>query len=756
MRHHRLILFLLMLVTISSISAQRLLPWSVKQFLGERTFAPAGQSWMASLGQSSRYVSPRMCNGREMVDAFIAVEGEASISALRSLGVEVNCLFDGFVTAQVPVDRLTEVSMLPGVTDVEISRNLQLCTDSTMSVCHVNEVLSGLAYNLPASYDGSGVIVALIDYGFDYQHLAFRSSKQTESTRIVRVYDTQSTAGRPVQNENIGHLPGSVFMDRDIYNLTTDNATATHGTHTASIAAGTHVRGYGGMAPGANIVLCAVSVLDGSLSAVEVANCVRYIDAYADSVGMPCVMSMSVSTPSGQHDGKDYLSMAINQVTGPGRIFVISAGNNAGRNSYAHKMASADDPLNLLLQYKNNLGGDSTYYYGPMSAEIWMRTPAVNNYFKVHVLDRSIGKIVWESPQLASKSYIYASELAGYYDAYNVADTMAYIKLEPTFVSYGRKYRLSVSVRNLICHQYVNSGGFKSSRYALGLSIYPRRDAPCEIDAWTGNINSGFGTFKKPVIGTDGVTRYSFYSSSRDSCCIGSYACGDSTISVGAFAARNSYYSLFQNKMVIDNTITVGDIASYSSYQALGVGPTGRAMPDICAPGVNVVAAGSRYSYFAQGSTSTVMKVNGNYWGVMSGTSMAAPTVAGIIALWLQAYPQLSVADVREVLAKTGRHDSFTTKIQFGPNGKIDALKGMLYVLDRFVTPPPPPIIPGDVNGNGDIDIRDVTAYIDYILGRPAEYFVKEAADVNGDGYTDISDLTALINIVLGVTPTHD
>ena len=743
---------LLMLLTISSINAQRLLPWTVQQFLAERPFGTSGQSLMASLGQQSRFAPPRLIGGREMVDAFIAVDGEVSISVLRSLGVEVNCLFDGFVTAQVPVDRLAEVSMLPGVTDVELSPNLQLCTDSTMSVCHVNEVLSGLSYNLPAAYDGTGVIVGIIDYGFDYQHMAFRSSKQPEVTRIVRVYDTQSTAGHPVQNESMGHLPGSVFMDKDIYNLTTDNATSTHGTHTASIAAGTHVSGYGGMAPGADIVLCAVSVLDGNLSAVEVANCVRYIDAYADSVGKPCVMSMSVSTPAGQHDGKDYLSMAIKQVTGPGRIFVISAGNNAGRNSYAHKMASADDPLNLLLQYKNTLGGDSTYYYGPMSAEIWMRSSAVNHYFKVHVLDRSNGKIVWESPQLSSNTRIYASELDGYYDANNVADTLAYVKLEPSFVSYGRKYRLSVSVRNLICHQYVNSGGLKSSRYALGLSIYPRRAAPCEIDAWTGNINSGFGTYRKPVIDMDGVTHNSFYSLSRDSCCIGTYACGDSTISAGAFAARNSYYSFFQNKMVIDNTITVGEIASFSSYQAQGVGPTGRAMPDICAPGINVVAAGSRYSYFAQGSISTVMKVNGNYWGVMSGTSMSAPTVAGIIALWLQACPELSVANVREVLAKTGQHDSFTTKIQFGPNGKIDALEGMRYVLERFVAPPPPPIILGDVNGSGDIDILDVVAYIDYILGRPATYFNYEAADIDGNGDTDISDLTALINIILGKT----
>lgn len=742
MRINRLVAILLMLATITCASAQRTLPVTVRQYLEKQAHLPSYHRLMALDGQFSRFVPPRVVDGREMVDAFIAVDSSRPFSMLRSLGVEINSEFDGFITAQVPVDRLSEVSMLPGVTDVEISSRLQLCTDSTMSATHVNSVLNGMSSGLPMSYDGSGVIVGVIDVGFDYQHLAFRSSSDPTKSRIVRVYDTRGKTGKPAYYNGSLRLPGSVYMDDQIYTLSTDNATGTHGTHTASIAAGTHINGYGGMAPGADIVLCAVSVLDGSMSAVEVANCVRYIDSYADSVGKPCVMSMSVSTLNGQHDGQDYLSRAICQTMGPGRIFVISAGNNAGRNYYTHKLASLDNPINLLYKSKTSLG-DSTYYYRGLLGDIWMRSPNANNYFKVHVLDQFTGRIVWESQELSGKTRIEASELAGYFDCYESGDTVGYIKIDPEYSSYGKKYHLELSIHNLINHVYSTVNGVRTGRYALGMSVYPRKDTPCVIDAWTCNTGTGFGSTYYPVKTLDGTSISGFYSAPSDSCCIGTYAVGDSTISVGAYAARNSYYSLSLGNLVTDNNVTLGQIASFSSYQAAGVGPTGKALPDICAPGIHVVAAGSRYSSLARNSRSTVMNVDGNYWFEMSGTSMAAPTVAGIIALWLQADPNLSVADVKEVLAQTAQHDRFTSQPQFGPNGKIDALAGLQYVLKNKG------YIVGDVNHSGEIDIIDVVALINHILGKSTGFFDLKAADVNLDGMVDILDLTMLINMIL-------
>ena len=53
----------------------------------------------------------------------------------------------------------------------------------------------------------------------------------------------------------------------------------------------------------------------------------------------------------------------------------------------------------------------------------------------------------------------------------------------------------------------------------------------------------------------------------------------------------------------------------------------------------------------------------------------------------------------------------------------------------------------GDVNGDGDVDISDVTDLIDMLLTGETEG--NPAADVNGDNEVDIADVTALIDILL-------
>ena len=735
-------LFLALLACLT-IQAQALLPASVQNFLDERT----EYAHNTSSHYSSQFAPTCIIDDREMIDAFIGIDGPEVITLLQCSGVNVNCVFDGFVTAQIPVDRLKEIWQLKGVNDIEISNRMQLCTDSTLSVTHVNQVLNGLDYNLPQSYDGTGVIVGVIDTGFDFLHRAFRRKDDTSKTRVVRLYHTKNTKGHTARYNDIVRLPGSVFMDDEIYGLTPDTENTAHGTHVASIAAGSHVHGYGGMAPGADIVLCDVSVLDGSMSAVEVANCVYYIDAYADSVGQPCVISLSVSTPNGQRDGNDYLSKVVKQITGPGRIFVISAGNDGGRKAYAHKLTTPTKPLNLLFKYKSSLG-DSAYYYAGLLADVWMRKSQNNFYYKFHVLDLNSGEIVWESKQYSSKTVIPADSLNGFFKYYSASDTTGYIEGKTSYASDGRKYRLEISIHNLISTHYTMVNGERRGRYAIGASIYPRKNVENDIDAWICNSGSGFSIYNGPVKTMDGEYVANFYSPATDSCSIGNYAVCDSTISVGAYAARNSYYSMVQDKIITDNSITIGDIASFSSFQIAGAGPTGEALPTVCAPGINVVAAGSRYSYFARNSPQTVLKDSeGFYWGVMSGTSMSAPTVAGIIALWLQANPNLSVAEIKDIIAQTAVKDRFTMAKpnRFGPNGKIDALAGMQLVIKRMG------FKLGDVNNDGFIDVADVVLLIDYVLnGSAGEDFIIEMADINHDGNIAVDDVVLLIDMVLG------
>ena len=56
----------------------------------------------------------------------------------------------------------------------------------------------------------------------------------------------------------------------------------------------------------------------------------------------------------------------------------------------------------------------------------------------------------------------------------------------------------------------------------------------------------------------------------------------------------------------------------------------------------------------------------------------------------------------------------------------------------------------GDVNGDKEIDISDVVAMVNHILGNTSSTsFKPQAADINKDGNIDISDVVSLVNIIL-------
>ena len=56
-------------------------------------------------------------------------------------------------------------------------------------------------------------------------------------------------------------------------------------------------------------------------------------------------------------------------------------------------------------------------------------------------------------------------------------------------------------------------------------------------------------------------------------------------------------------------------------------------------------------------------------------------------------------------------------------------------------------ILPGDVNGDGEVNIADVNSIISAILGDPDIY--GNRADVNADGEVNIADVNAVIDFIL-------
>ena len=73
------------------------------------------------------------------------------------------------------------------------------------------------------------------------------------------------------------------------------------------------------------------------------------------------------------------------------------------------------------------------------------------------------------------------------------------------------------------------------------------------------------------------------------------------------------------------------------------------------------------------------------YFRPMQGTSMATPFTTGVMALWLDAKPDLTSLQLRNIAAQTARKDSYVTsatnKTQWGA-GKIDAYEGLKLILN--------------------------------------------------------------------------
>lgn len=78
------------------------------------------------------------------------------------------------------------------------------------------------------------------------------------------------------------------------------------------------------------------------------------------------------------------------------------------------------------------------------------------------------------------------------------------------------------------------------------------------------------------------------------------------------------------------------------------------------------------------------------------------------------------------------------------PPGTIDAYKaepGWSHFGEYLVL--------GDVNGDGAVNVLDVTTLVSYVLNEPLETFVEAAADVNGDGNINSLDITAIVSLIL-------
>lgn len=580
----------------------------------------------------------------EVVSAYIHTAGVPDVDALRAVGVQVTLFSEDILTVRMPLAALPALERMDFVKYIQMGTPVRSMMDKARLLTGVDRLHGGEGVAMP--YTGKGVVVGIIDGGFDYTHPAFVDD-ETGALRIKRVWEQGGTEGTSPSGFGYGI---ELTSEEEILAAKADVTDQSHGSHVAAIAAGSFRKEenpYYGVAPDADIVL----VSKGGITAnsANISDAIAYIYNYADAVGKPCVVNMSLGWHQGPHDGTSPFDQVADRLQGPGHVLVGSMGNYGNDAVHVSKTFSspADAPLQAMVAYKiapspKSVGGEIDIW-GDAGMEFDLKVVVTRSTNGSEVL---ASEVMTVAPGHGStQDFALTGRISG-----NVIVTteMNPINNKPhAFITLGVESR--------------------AMGMTIGVIVTPRTAGT--VHAWTDAV---FTTFETEV--PDG---WQAGNKEHTLCEIG--GTGREIISVGAYVSSNTYTEAGSSQLKHTDE-KLGTLATFSS-----VGPTidGRMKPDVVAPGTFIASAVNSYDAYRSAYPVAAIvpwKDNAYYYSYMQGTSMSAPFVSGVIATWLQACPQLDSEIIRKALAQTAINDEHTSQATCG-YGKIDAWNGLKEVL---------------------------------------------------------------------------
>jgi subtilisin family serine protease len=430
-----------------------------------------------------------------------------------------------------------------------------------------------------------------------------------------------------------------------------------HGTTMTSYAAGGQWNTpYYGVAPDVRIAAVKMDNAD-----AHIVDGLRWLFSLADSLGLPCVVNMSLGNHDGPHDGTSLIDRTIDSLSGPGRIVVGAAGNDGDKKAHVTFSLARSETLGTWVTgvpYTENADRQRTW----SGAELWARTGA-GFTASLLVLDTLAMTYQEALPRFSTQnSGTYAPDTV-YLDngSTQKKDTVVFMAFcERSSPLNGRPHIQVVMISS-------------NRSLCMGLNIAATGTAGAKVEAW--NLEKlSFRNF-----GMAGFLEGDSVMSANE---LGGTA--KRNITVGAYQSKSKYL-LWSGRIQdwgIDST-NPHPLCGYSSH-----GPTadGRIKPDITAPGSDVAGAMPRN----QTDTAAVVlwpdtgTFNGRY-GMGGGTSVASPIVAGIVALMLEARPALTPDSAKRLLQETAISDMATGPITAPNNlwgaGKVNAYGAIARLL---------------------------------------------------------------------------
>jgi len=548
---------------------------------------------------------------------------------------------------------------------------------------------------------GKGVLVAVMDRGIDWANNDFRNADG--STRIVAIFDLTDDSGANDPNNPYGI--GTLYSADDINAALTGGPTLAtrdaegHGTTTAGIACGNGANSlnaeYRGVATNAALLIIKI-VSDGVpahgdqpaeaafYDPTRIPTAIQFATDTAQSLGMPCVMTLNIGSQEGPTDGSSALCQAIDQAVGPGKpglVFLTGAGDDGGMPNRAGGVVAQGQTVPLQVQM-----GDA----GSLVVNLW--------YAGTDRLDVTI-----QSPD--GNSATYASPASNNDYDFEATGDFTYYHYGAVVNSYGstngeRQIYLELTGPTGLYTLSLTGAQVTNGHFQATLN-------PSQI--WNTAASSNlFLNDLEPGSIWDGAT--AFYN-----------------ICAGDYVIRTNWVDIDGNVQSQSGEGLIGGLWPGSS-----VGPTfdGRPGIDVCLPGDSVFTTYATNSYWETFRFNLIQN-GGGFYGRASAVSAADPMLAGMSALLLEMNPNLDAAGVKSILQRSARADADTGAV---PNpmwgyGKADAYNALILAA------PAPQIGSVMVNGN--------QLALTFSTVKGMFYEVDRAGSLGAPGWTSIANKIA-------------
>lgn len=534
----------------------------------------------------------------ENIHAIVRLCDEADLDRLAAdYGVAFNVVTGNLATAVIPMRSLVAFAEDADVENVDAGNTVRAMTDLAREYSQVDALHRGLP-DFPRSFTGKGVLIGVIDTGFDFMHPAFRDAEG--NSRIIHVWDQ---SGRNGNTPSMGY--GVVFDTPElIRSAAHDVSRDTHGTHVAAIAASS-ADVYKGMAPESDIVVVAT---DKSESGII--DALAYLLDYAEKEKKPMAINLSMGTVIGFKDGTDPIASMIDELldkSGKKCLMAIAAGNEGHRNS------------TIVTEAEGQGEVINTSFTPPshMREHIFIGC-STTSPFQVRLSLAGGDGVAFETSIRSDASESVSHE--------NITGEKDYslVSLSPMKDADGLQRGVSVNL------------------YA------PLKEG----QKWKLVVTGAAGKY---IACCD----YGEFDNGSNASTMAATACGKIPISVGAYVSRDKFTNL--QGMERSSDWTVGERYPLSGMGPTFDGrdkPDVLAPGAHIISAINNYAASYNVNREDLAYTEVDALIPGrtNYWGAMCGTSMATPVVTGIMALWLQANPRLDFDHVRKLIGSPGSH----------------------------------------------------------------------------------------------------